>query len=835
MGLERFSWREISARPLRVFLTFLSITIGVGAVEAVLLATATTRQAQRDIIKAVSGKADIEVVASGSGFPYATLKEISSDPEVEAAVPGLKRGASLMTADGHAADTQVLGIDPRIDQTVRDYKLAQGEMPKSMKQIILDKSFARSLKIQVGDSIKMRTRSGLDEYSVVGLVEPSSGSSVALNSAVYVVLPTAQKAFRAGNNIDQIQIVVKDKSQINQTVERLRKLVPAEVSIRPVRASSNLAQEAMFAPENGLHMSIAFAIIIAMFIIYNTFQMAVGERRKQLGILRAIGATPSQIQWMILRESLWISLAGCVAGCFLGVYGAGWLNRMTSAILQVEMPGLAIQVWPFVIAIGVGISVSLLGALIPARNAALVQPMEAIRSLQSDGQSQITRYTTPAAVISLPIGITLIYLATQNIGFGLDVVGIVLILLGCVMMIPQLLDTACRLLAGWFEPWLGVATQLAYKQLLRHVGRTSMTVGVLFIALATSIGMAGNVLDNVRNVHSWYSRTVIGDYFVRSSMPNFAAGTASDLPDEIEKLVANVEGIESVEGMRFASIQSQDEPLMMIVRNFHTPPTQFFDLTQGTVEQAWQGLANHHIVIGSVLAQRRNLSVGDTLSIQTEDGPSSIPIAAVTNDYLGGGLTVYMDRDMAQELLGIEGLDGLIIKAKTGYHKKAESELQQICQEHGLILQSYADLVNLIDNMVNSVVASLWMLLALGCSIAAMGLVNTLTMNILEQTREIGMLRVVAMTRSQVRRMICTQAMMLGILGIVPGVILGVLVQYTIGLSSNVVLGHDVTFVFRPTLFLGATIIGLLLVLAASWIPAERAARLKLASALQYE
>lgn len=835
MGLERFSWREISARPLRVFLTFLSITIGVGAVEAVLLATATTRQAQRDIIKTISGKADIEIIASGTGFPYATLKEVANDPEVESAVPGLKRSASLQTSNGRKADTQVLGIDPRIDQSVRDYKLVEGQMPASLKQVVLDKSFAKSLLIQVGDSIKMRTRSGLEEYSVVGLVQPSAGASVAMNSAVYLVLPMAQRIFKTGNNIDQIQIVVKDKEQIEKTVDRLRETVPADASVRPVRTSNSLTQETMFAPQNGLHMAIAFAVIIAMFIIYNTFQMAVGERRKQLGILRAIGATPSQIQWMILRESIWISLAGCVAGCFLGVYGAGWLNQATASLLRVELPGISIQWWPFAVAITVGVSVSLLGALIPARNAATVQPMEAIRAVPPTSEHALTKYTTPIAFLTLPVGGVLIYLATCGIALGLDVVGVVLILLGCVLMIPRLLGPACRILANWMEPWLGVSTNLAYKQLLRHVGRTSMTVGVLFIALATSIGMAGNVLDNVGNVKAWYSRTIIGDYFVRASLPNFASGTAADLPDEVEQRVAKLEGVESVEGMRFASVQSQDEPLMLVVRNFHGQPTQFFDLSHGTEAQAWQGLSNHQVVIGSVLARRRNLSIGDTLTIQTDEGPSSIPIAAIANDYMGGGLTVYMDREMAHELLGIDGLDGLIIKAKAGFHKKTEASLQELCQSEGLILQSYADLVNMIDGMVNSVVASLWMLLALGCTIAAMGLVNTLTMNILEQTREIGMLRVVAMTRSQVRRMICTQAMMLGILGIVPGVFVGIFVQYTIGLSSNIVLGHDVLFTFRPVLFIGAMVIGLLLVLIASWFPAERAARLKLAAALQYE
>jgi putative ABC transport system permease protein len=274
---------------------------------------------------------------------------------------------------------------------------------------------------------------------------------------------------------------------------------------------------------------------------------------------------------------------------------------------------------------------------------------------------------------------------------------------------------------------------------------------------------------------------------------------------------------------------------MLVSRRFDGQPQEFFDLTEGTLQQAWEGLNRGQVVVGSVLALRRKLAAGQSLSIQTQQGPVDLEIAAIANDYLGGGLTVYMDSRLAKELLGVEGIDSLIVDAAPGQLAAVEISLQRLCESSGLILQSYSQLVKLIDGMVDSVVASLWMLLALGCAIAAMGLVNTLTMNILEQTREIGVLRVVAMTRSQVRSMMVAQAIMLGLLGLVPGALFGVFVQYSVGLSSYVVLGHEVAFILRPALFFGALLVGLLLVIAASWIPAERAARLKLAAALHYE
>ena len=538
---------------------------------------------------------------------------------------------------------------------------------------------------------------------------------------------------------------------------------------------------------------------------------------------------------MILRESLWVSLIGSIIGCVAGVYGARLLNRATETILQVDLPGVALQAWPFAVAVAIGLSVSVLGAIVPAQSAASVQPMEAIRAVPPSVSQRMIHWMPRLSLFSLPLGLLLIWLATRGILLGLDVVGVVLILLGCVLMIPRVLSPACRWLTDWLEPWLGVPARLAHKQLLRHVNRTSMTVGVLLVALATSIGMAGNVLDNVRNIRRWYAQTIIGDYFIRASLPDFASGAAADMPASIEQQVRQLAGIDTINAMRLVNVHSGEDTLLLIVRDFIGHPDEFFELTEGTAHRALQGLASGQVVVGSVLALRRNLKVGDSVPLQTEAGKLELTIAAVANDYMGGGLTLYMDREYAHQLLGIDGIDALIVRAQPGQLQAVEAELRSFCDQQGLILQSYAELVALIDRMVNGVVGSLWVLLALGCSIAAMGLVNTLTMNIMEQTREIGMLRVVAMTRGQVRRMIITQAFMLGVLGIIPGAVLGVFVQYAISLSSWVVLGHDVRFVPRPELFLGATAIGLALIMLAAWIPAERAARLQLMSALHYE
>jgi putative ABC transport system permease protein len=835
VALGKFSLREVRARPTRVLLTFLSISIGVGAVVAVLLATSTSRLAQREMLNAVSGRADLEIVTDApTGFSYDLVAKTRETAGVQTAVPSLNRVGVLFFGE-EKARTQVLGIDPRVDQQVRDYELVDGRLPTKFDEILLDRSFAQSLGIGVDTDVKILARGGLEKMRIVGLVRPS-GTALSLGSAAYLVLPTAQRIFKAGANIDQLQLIVKEGSDVERVKQRLAAELPDGVTIRKPRTSSDMARETLFATENGLHMAIAFALLLAAFIIYNTFQMSVGERRRQLGVLRAIGATRKQVSWMIMREALWISLFAAIAGCFLGVWGAQYLNLATEQILQVRMPDAILSVWPFLIAVVLGFAVSAIGAWLPARAASRVEPIEAMRAVEVRHNDEVVRRATPLGFVFITGGLVLLWMAVSDwLPLGADIVAIVSVLLGCILLVPLLLSRVAKTMAALLSRWLGVESKLAHKQLTRHLGRTSLTIGVLFIAMSTSAGTAGNILDNVENIKGWYSRAIIGDFFVRASLPDLATGSSADLPEGVGEQLAAIDGIQSLDPMRFATVQSGENSILMIVRNFIGNQDEFFDLVEGTSTEALDGLREGQVVIGSVLAQRLGIAKGDTLPLETGEGTVQLDVAATTNDYLGGGLTLYMERKFAEELLGVSGVDAYIIRAQKDKLASVEQALQAYCQDNGLMLQSYAELVTYIDGMINGVLASLWMLLALGSVIAAMGLVNTLTMNILEQTREIGMLRVVAMTRNQVRRMIFAQATLLGLLGLIPGAIAGIFVAYAISLSASAVLGHDVVFHLRPWLVLGCLLIGITIVLGSSLIPAERAARLKLASALHYE
>jgi putative ABC transport system permease protein len=248
-----------------------------------------------------------------------------------------------------------------------------------------------------------------------------------------------------------------------------------------------------------------------------------------------------------------------------------------------------------------------------------------------------------------------------------------------------------------------------------------------------------------------------------------------------------------------------------------------------------QGIRQGQVVLGSVLAERAQLNVGDEIELETNEGKVKVPIVGVTNEYLAGGLTLYMQTDQAKRLLSVDGTDAVIVRSDPSKRAQVKESLQKLADSEGLMVQSFQEMADIIENMISGVVGGLWVVLALGALIAAFGLINTLAMNILEQTREIGMLRVVAMTRQQIRRMILAQALIMAFIGILPGVVLGVGVAAAMNLSTLIVTGHAVRFQWYPGFIAGALLAEVLIVIMAAMFPAERAARLNLAKALQYE
>jgi putative ABC transport system permease protein len=853
----KIAWRELRHHPGRATLTVLSVVIGVAGVLAAGLSTGSARRAYEEMYQATTGRAALEVTGPGGGPLETSLLDIVREtPGVKAAVPLIERPVILYYQGGRMKAI-ALGIDASLDAAVRDYQLVEGRLfspgtpensetrssstkprtsswgkGESQGGVLLDENLARGLKLRVGDELKMLVRRGVVRTSVWGLVRPRSGAAAIQSGAVFMPLAWAQRRFAAAGQIDRIQLVLADEADAAEVQSALRKRLPSTVHVQPPATRSRLAEETILSLENGLRMATVFSLLAAVFIITNTFFMSVGQRRRQFAVLRAIGATKQQTSGLLFREALLMASLGTAAGMLLGWAGALLLNGALGNLFQTPMPSITVKPLQAALAVAVGFGVCLFGAAVPARRIARFSPLEGMSGIEhQDVEGHSWWGILSGAGLLLSALLLLLGCYAGWLPAEASVVGTVLAFVGLVLLLPLVLRPLTYLAEMLLRPVVGIESRLARRQLLRHRGRTTLTMGVLFVMVGTGLGLANAIVDSVEDVRHWYRTALVTDFFVRAAMPSMETGLSAAVPEDVGKEIRGLKGVARIDSVRLVAGTAAKESVVVIaIGNEFCADTE-----EGRSSSLFSAPPDDGVVIGSVLAQRTGLKAGDALTLDTRYGPRRLRVSEVVNNYMAGGLTVRMSRELAEELLGLEGVDAYVVKVDRQQRKPVEASLRELCRRHGLLLQSYAELTQMIENMMGGLVSSLWGLLVLGLIVAAFGVMNTLGMNVLEQTRELGVLRVVAATRGQVRKAILAQATMLGLLGLAPGALAGPVMAYVINLATMPVTGHPVVFTLHLRLLLAGCSAALAIVMIAALIPAERAARLPLVTALRYE
>lgn len=833
----RFAWRELKQRPSRPILTLLSIVIGVGAVVAVTISSSTSRRAFDQIFQTVAGNASLEVSTPvGTAFDEKIVPTIRDLPGVKAVAPLINRYAMLYVGK-RSFRLMAMGIDPQHDQAVRGYDIVAGKSLAEDAGILLNSAFAKSKGIDVGSVVELMTPVALVKTKVVGLYSTKGVSTPSDLTTFMLPLRAAQYYFSEGGRIRSAQVVVNDGADEDVVKAAIANLLPAGLKVQPPAKRSALAEETSLSTEQGMRMARGFSLLVAVFIITNTFLINVTQRRKQIGIMRAIGATRAQIAEMVYREAFVMGILGTVLGSLLGIVAAHYLTAAMGTLYQTTLPSIELNWYPFLIGGACGLGISLVAAAIPARKATHLSPLEAMRDVLPEEMEGVQWWLVGLGGTMVVVCLTVMMISILGgISMVHTVWASILLLAGLVLLLPVAIKPLSAITAFFLEPLAPVEGRLARRQLLRHRSRTTLTVGVVFIAAATGIGLANSVMDNVNDVREWYRKAIVADFFVRATPPDMATGTAPELPEslrsELNKLLEAGE-IKSLDATKFQKVEAAGENPILIAREHKSLEPPDLDLIKGDISKLRDQLLAGEVALGSVLAERTKLKVGDDLKLESAKGEQSFRVAAIVNDYQAGGLTIHMERLIAKDKLGLSGVDAFVIKADPNRLDEVRQQLQEICDKNGIMLQSFSDIRETVDQMMSGVVASLWAMVVLGLLVSAVGVTNTLTINVLEQTRELGLLRIVAMTQAQVRKTIFTQAVIMGLLALVPGIIAGVSVAYLINVAMMPVLGHPVQFNFHPTLLLGGLIVGLAVVAFAAWFPANRAAKLDLLEALR--
>ncbi len=698
----------------------------------------------------------------------------------------------------------------------------------------MEVSLGRALAIQPGAKVKLLTPSGMKRCEVVGLLAARSVGA-GQGGFLFAALPEVQDWFGQQGLINRIQLQLALDANLEEVRARLTELLPPGLSVRVPPARSRLAEGTLRPTIQALSFCSALAFVMAAFIILNSFLMSVSERRQLLSTMRALGTTRRQILALLLSEGLLLGTLGTVLGCALGLGAARLLRNVLEQLVWGTLPPLVVTSEPFILAGLLGPGVALLGAYLPARRASLVSPLEGIRGLLPEEKPTAVRgYIAGGLLLGLLAAFLIVGCIWEWLPIGLAPSGGVLAMIAAVLLLPPVLPTLERLVAGLMTPWLRFEARLAHLTVLRYRVRSALTVGVLFVALCTGFAMGNTLINNVQDVQRWSQRTFECDYLLRPYRLETGSETTSDIPPSLEQRVRQVPHVTRVVSFRLVQVQAAGLQANLIVRQFPDPTALQMDLKKGKPAEVYNGLKDG-VVLSTMLAQRTKLSIGDTIVVETTAVQRQLPIVGICSDYTLGGLSLFMERAAAKRLLGIDGCNGLLIWVSPTAPPQTREQLQALAEEGGLLLQPFTDFTRMIDEMMNGSTALIWGILVLGFLVAALALANTLSMNVLEQTREIGLMRAGGMTRAQVRRMVLFQALLLALVGLPLGALGGSGLAWLISLCLLPLIGHAVPFDFRFSLLAGCFGVALVIVLLAAWLPALRAARTPAIEAIHTE
>ncbi len=856
--------RNMRVRWIRTMLTCLGIVLGVAVILAISITNESTLQSIRAVFDEASGKASLLVLSSaagGTGFDQEVLDRVSSAPGVLVAAPAVQ-ATTLLAREakdwqiafgigGQSAGNslQVLGVAPEIDQEVRQYTLLQGRFLRDgAYEAVITEKYATAKGLRLGDELVLLVPDGQERLEIVGVIGQEGAGLLNDGSIAFVSLDVVQDLFLRGHNLDEIDVVTdedtaNDPRALEQLKTALEDRLGPDYTVSYPASRGQLVTQMLSTYQQGLSFFSVVALFVGAFLIYNAFSMTVLERTRELGLLRALGMTRGQVLGLVLTEAGVLGIVGSALGVAVGIGLAQGLIYMLGAVVATKINLLAIPVEGLAQSLLVGGLVTLGSAFLPARQASRVSPLEALR-VHARPTGGLGRLAWLAGLELVAVAYAALYYIQwrPSVQFSVGSLAIFLMLLGAALMVPVVMVPLEQLVRPLTILIYRSEGLLGSSNLRRSPGRTSLTVASLMVGLSMVIGIGSLTASFENDILSWVETALGGDLYVRSPLT---------MREQFGRQLESVPGVGAVTPVRYfgvkvapASVPPQVSGENLIIFAGLDPATyrqvgEFqFAANQGDPEALWERLSqNGALFISTVVADRYELEQGDTLRLITRRGEHDFYVAAVAVDFTGQGFIVSGTYDDVHRWFGQSGADRFTIQLAPGY---STPEVRGNIEERyrasrNISVETTEEFKRKILDLSEQSFRLFDVLGLIGIVVAALGVVNTLMMNVLERQREIGGLRSLGMTRGQVRRMVLAEASSLGAIGGLFGLGFGVAIAQIFVLAMNNLSGYDLGFLLAGQTLAIAALIALGVSQASALYPAWRAAEVNIAEAIKHE
>lgn len=837
MRLERLLVRQWWNRPGRALATVVSVAVAVGAVVATWVSADASRTGYRRLTEAIDGVPVVDVVSRGGGrFEAASVPSLVAIPGVRAVVPLFYRPTLLRVGEKRVREIAV-GVDVEAMVETGLLTLTAGRACFGPEEAVLETSLADSLGLSLGDEILFFARRRIRRMEVVGLADRQAIGWFAEGAGVIADIQALSEMSLAFGFLDRVRVAITPEGSRQDVLTRVAAELPESLMAEIPAGKASMAEDVLHSADLGLDFVTGLTVAMAWFIVGNAMLMNVTERRRGLSLMRLLGATVRQVRWFLIGEAALLGFVGALLGATAGWLAAKPIAAGISRALQAPLSALTFNPFILPIAILMGVLVAIAAAWWPSREATDADLLEGLSTAPAPPPRGVSwRFVSAVLALGGAAAIVQLLVIIEVLPPRMAVPGGIVLLLAFVALTPLVLPWIARGLAALAPRRFQIETKLALEQILRQPIRTALTSGVLVVAVTNGVGLGHAIRDNVDNVLGWYARLMQADWvLMQAGVVNAAGDGGSAEAGSAEDEVAALPGVRSVEGIGVAVGRVAGTACVVVARDLPAGEPLPLEAVSASETEVRAALDRGEAVAGTVLARRTGIKPGDDVAVEVFGRTTNVRIAALVVDYTSGGASLHVRRDVARRLFGLEAADVLLVKAAPGQAAALRQPLEQLADKHALLLRSFGDLQAFIDTVVKGVVSSLWAILGLGFVVGSLGVANTVTMNVLEKQRTLGLLRAVGMTSRQVTLVVVLESLILGIAGSLIGLFGGITTALFIQLSSQPLLGHPIEVKFRPGVIAANLAAAVVVAVVAAWLPARRAARLDLLQAISAE
>jgi putative ABC transport system permease protein len=834
----RLMVRPLFREPVRLALTVLAVALGVAVVLAIDLAGNAAAGSFHSSMETLAGDNDLEIVASG-GVPENIFETLTTQPYPLRISPRVEDYAVVVETQ---QTLPLIGVD-FIAEGGRYASQNTGEANKPtpkdsagevLKQMQEPTSIwiGSSLKKNLGDTIELLINDQALLCTVRGVYPDSSGNE----SAVVMDIAAAQRALKRFGRIDRVLVKLPQGSNLQEWQIRIREVLPAGVEVRPQGTGTDENRKMLTAFRWNLRLLSYIALVVGAFLIFNTISVSVVRRRHEIGVVRALGATQGMVLTAFLGEAAVIGLAGAILGLPLGrVMAAGAVKLMAltvEALYVSSRPGpIALTPWSVLLALLIGVGVAMFSAISPAREAMQVSPIDAMAKGRREYAARTHKERDLVIALLLAVAGTVAAKIPAVAGKPLfGYLATILLIVASAFAIPAVVNLISLATARLLGKLIGVEGMLASRSLAASLRRTSVLVGALSTAIAMMVSVGIMVGSFRQTVLTWMNDQLPADLYLRPA-GNPAADRHPTISLELTERIAKIEGVAAVDRLRAyeisfdrmpATLASVDLRVLRSYRNsnfFSGRPTE-------TVLGELRGV--NTVVVSEPFTYKHHVKTGDTIPLALGESHANFRIVDVYYDYASERGYILMDRDTMLRYLPDPTPSNLAVFVAP--HANAEEVRKKIVEAaagHHILIFSDRDLRTEAIRIFDRTFAITYALEAVAVVVAVMGIAGALLALVIDRRRELGLLRFLGASASQIRKLILVEAGLLGLLANLAGFVLGyclsLILVFVINKQS---FGWTIRFHWPVAILLGALSVVYLTTVLSGLYPARVAVRL---------